>query len=75
MAAWYERIRVKSKIKWAAIAGCILSFISVLVHLFLAKSSSSLLQYGGVAAFTEDLNHFDGTITKVKALVVMLCLD
>lgn len=68
--AWYERIKMKSKIKWAALAGCLLSFTSILVHMFLAKSSASLVMYGGVGAFTEDLNHFDGSIRKVKKLVV-----
>lgn len=36
----------KSKIKWAALAGLVLSFVSLLVHLFLAKSSSTgLVQF------------------------------
>ncbi|KAH6800027.1 O-fucosyltransferase family protein [Perilla frutescens var. hirtella] len=62
--AWSERIKMKSKIKWAALGGLVLSFTSILVHLFLAKSSASLVLYSAVTAFTEDLNHFDGPITK-----------
>ncbi|XAR48968.1 hypothetical protein NMG60_11031969 [Bertholletia excelsa] len=45
----------KSKIKWAALGGLILSFLSLLIHLLLAKSSADLVQYS-VTTFTEDLN-------------------
>ncbi|XP_042051072.1 protein EMBRYO SAC DEVELOPMENT ARREST 30-like [Salvia splendens] len=62
--AWSERIKMKSKIKWAALVGLVLSFTSILVHLFLAKSSASLVMYSAVTAFTEDLTHFDGPIRK-----------
>ncbi|XP_042055635.1 protein EMBRYO SAC DEVELOPMENT ARREST 30-like [Salvia splendens] len=62
--AWSERIKMKSKIKWVALAGLVLSFTSILVHLFLAKSSAGLVMYSGVTAFTEDLTHFDGPIRK-----------
>lgn len=55
---------MKSKIKWVALAGLVLSFTSILVHLFLAKSSASLVMYSAVTAFTEDLNHFDGPSRK-----------
>ncbi|KZV16557.1 hypothetical protein F511_11389 [Dorcoceras hygrometricum] len=48
---------MKSKIKWAALGGLVLSFMSLLVHLFLAKSSASMMQYSSIAAFTEDLNY------------------
>ncbi|XP_073063695.1 protein EMBRYO SAC DEVELOPMENT ARREST 30-like isoform X7 [Primulina eburnea] len=48
---------MKSKIKWAALGGLVLSFMSLLAHLFLAKSSASMLQYSSIAAFTEDLNY------------------
>ncbi|KAL7155828.1 hypothetical protein ABFS83_03G101800 [Erythranthe nasuta] len=58
---WFERIRMKSKIKWAALGGLVLSFASIMVHLFLAKSSASLVQYGAITAFTEDLNHIDNS--------------
>lgn len=61
---WFE-IRMKSKLKWAALGGCVLSFASILVHLFLAKSSSGLIQYAAVTAFTEDLNYIDNTGKKV----------
>lgn len=64
--AWSERVKMKSKIKWAALAGLVLSFTSILVHLFLAKSSASLVLYSAATAFTEDLNHFDGPIKKVE---------
>ncbi|KAG8378222.1 hypothetical protein BUALT_Bualt08G0115300 [Buddleja alternifolia] len=57
--AWSERIRMKSKLKWAALGGLVLSFASILVHMFLAKSSASLVQYSAVTAFTEDLNHVE----------------
>ncbi|XP_047334462.1 protein EMBRYO SAC DEVELOPMENT ARREST 30-like [Impatiens glandulifera] len=47
----------KSKIKWAALGGLILSFISLLVHLLLAKySSADLVQYSAFVGFTEDIN-------------------
>ncbi|XP_052196528.1 protein EMBRYO SAC DEVELOPMENT ARREST 30-like isoform X2 [Diospyros lotus] len=47
----------KSKIKWAALGGLVLSFLSLLVHLLLAKySSADLVQYSAAAGFTEDLN-------------------
>ncbi|KAK4481320.1 hypothetical protein RD792_012205 [Penstemon davidsonii] len=50
---------MKSRIKWVALGGLVLSFVSILVHLFLAKSSASLVQYGAVSAFTDDLNYID----------------
>nr|XP_033513687.1 protein EMBRYO SAC DEVELOPMENT ARREST 30-like [Nicotiana tomentosiformis] len=46
---------MKSKIKWAALGGLVLSFASLLVHLFLAKSSADLVQYTAITLFTEDL--------------------
>ncbi|KAK6132247.1 hypothetical protein DH2020_034007 [Rehmannia glutinosa] len=55
---------MKSKIKWAALGGLVLSFASIMVHLFLAKSSASLVQYGAVTAFTEDLNHIGNPSSK-----------
>ncbi|CAA2946095.1 EMBRYO SAC DEVELOPMENT ARREST 30-like [Olea europaea subsp. europaea] len=48
---------MKSKIKWAALGGLVLSFMSLLVHLFLAKSSADLVQYSAIKAFSEDLKH------------------
>ncbi|PIN22026.1 hypothetical protein CDL12_05271 [Handroanthus impetiginosus] len=62
--AWSERIRMKSKLKWLALGGLVLSFASILVHLFLAKSSASFVQYGVVTAFTEDLNLIDNPSRK-----------
>ncbi|PIN02377.1 hypothetical protein CDL12_25106 [Handroanthus impetiginosus] len=61
---WSERIRMKSKLKWLALGGLVLSFASILVHLFLAKSSASFVQYGVVTAFTEDLNLIDNPSRK-----------
>lgn len=46
---------MKSKIKWAALGGLVLSFLSLLVHLFLAKSSADLVQYTAITVFTDDL--------------------
>ena len=47
----------KSKIKWAALGGLVLSFLSLLVHLLLAKySSADLVQYSAFKGFIEDLN-------------------
>ncbi|XP_015077078.1 protein EMBRYO SAC DEVELOPMENT ARREST 30 [Solanum pennellii] len=46
---------MKSKIKWAALGGLVLSFASLIVHLFLAKSSADLVQYTAITVFTEDL--------------------
>ncbi|XP_031119177.1 protein EMBRYO SAC DEVELOPMENT ARREST 30 isoform X1 [Ipomoea triloba] len=46
---------MKSKIKWAALGGLVLSFVSLLVHLFLAKSSADLVQYTAFTVFTDDL--------------------
>ncbi|KAI4320254.1 hypothetical protein MLD38_033753 [Melastoma candidum] len=45
-----------SKIKWAALGGLLLSFVSLLVHLLLAKSSASLVQYSAFTGFTDDIN-------------------
>ncbi|KAK6114932.1 hypothetical protein DH2020_007201 [Rehmannia glutinosa] len=69
--AWFERIRMKSKIKWAALGGLVLSFASIMVHLFLAKSSATLVQYGAVTAFTEDLNHIGNPSSKICDLVTV----
>ncbi|CAK9160340.1 unnamed protein product [Ilex paraguariensis] len=49
-------IRMKSRIKWAALGGLVLSFVSLLLHLFLAKSSASLVQYGAMLNFSDDLS-------------------
>ncbi|CAN4099652.1 unnamed protein product [Withania somnifera] len=46
---------MKSKLKWAALGGLVLSFVSLLVHLFLAKSSADLVQYTAITLFTDDL--------------------
>lgn len=54
---------MKSKIKWAALAGFLLSFVSLLVHLFLAKSSANFVQYRGKSPFVDDL------YKKVKSMI------
>ncbi|KAM7515938.1 hypothetical protein LguiA_005521 [Lonicera macranthoides] len=47
----------KSKVKWAALGGLVLSFLSLLAHLLLAKySSADLVRYSAMTAFSEDLN-------------------
>ncbi|KAH7845223.1 hypothetical protein Vadar_029241 [Vaccinium darrowii] len=53
---------VKSKIKWVALGGLVLSFVSLLVHLLLAKySSADLVHHSAIAGFTDDLNvNIDG---------------
>lgn len=66
---WFERIRMKSKIKWAALAGLVLSFASIMLHMFLAKSSASLPQYSAITAFTDDLNHIEAAVGKVREVV------
>ncbi|KAF6146976.1 hypothetical protein GIB67_036695 [Kingdonia uniflora] len=45
----------KSKIKWAALGGLILSLLSLLLHLLLAKYSSvDLVQYSAMTGFRQD---------------------
>lgn len=46
---------MRSRIKWVALAGIVLSFVSLLVHLFLAKSSDTMKRYGGLNIFMDDL--------------------
>ncbi|CAI9299357.1 unnamed protein product [Lactuca saligna] len=46
----------KSKIKWVALGGLVLSFLSLLVHMFLANTSAELVQYHVMTRFLEDLN-------------------
>ncbi|KAA8547642.1 hypothetical protein F0562_004071 [Nyssa sinensis] len=47
----------RSKIKWAALGGLVLSFVSLLVHLLLAKySNADLVHYSALTSFSEDLN-------------------
>lgn len=65
---WFERIRMKSKIKWVALAGLVLSFASIMLHMFLAKSSS-FVQYSAITAFAEDVNHIDAAVGKVREVV------
>lgn len=48
---------IKSKIKWAALGGLVLSFVSLILHLFWATLSSDLVQYYAIDSFTEDLNY------------------
>ncbi|KAL4569713.1 hypothetical protein LXL04_025355 [Taraxacum kok-saghyz] len=46
----------RSKIKWVALGGLVLSFLSLLVHMFLANTSVELVQYSVMTQFIEDLN-------------------
>lgn len=46
----------RSKIKWVALGGLVLSFLSLLVHMFLANTSVELVQYSVMTRFIEDLN-------------------
>ncbi|KAJ0667036.1 putative GDP-fucose protein O-fucosyltransferase [Helianthus annuus] len=45
-----------SKIKWLLLGGLVLSFLSLLVHMFLANTSVELVQYSVMTRFIEDLN-------------------
>lgn len=47
---------IRSKIKWFALGGLVLSFLSLLVHMFLAKTSVELVQYSVMTQFIEDLD-------------------
>ncbi|EPS67388.1 hypothetical protein M569_07379 [Genlisea aurea] len=49
--AWFERIRIKSRLKWAAVGGFLLSFISLMVHMFLAKSSSEMVYEAAIIPY------------------------
>lgn len=61
----------RSKIKWAAFGGLILSIVSLIVHLILAKYSSvDLVQYSTVTAFADDLGFTLGT-TRVRSIAFM----
>ncbi|KAL4572910.1 hypothetical protein LXL04_019698 [Taraxacum kok-saghyz] len=46
----------KSKIKYVALGGLVLSFLSLIVHMFLANTSAELVQYHVMTGFIEDLN-------------------
>ncbi|KAL8159632.1 hypothetical protein V2J09_001169 [Rumex salicifolius] len=46
----------RSKIKWAALGGLILSFMSLVVHLFLAKYSTPDLFHSALTVFSDDVN-------------------
>ncbi|KAK1437871.1 hypothetical protein QVD17_03671 [Tagetes erecta] len=46
----------RSRIKWLALGGLALSFLSLLVHMFLANTSVELAQYNSMTQFIEDLN-------------------
>ncbi|KAI3728904.1 hypothetical protein L6452_17549 [Arctium lappa] len=46
----------RSKIKWVALGGLVLSFLSLLVHMFVANTSVELVQYSVMTRFIEDLN-------------------
>ncbi|KAL8267371.1 hypothetical protein R6Q59_004715 [Mikania micrantha] len=47
---------MRSKIKWLALGGLALSFLSLLVHVFLANTSVELMQFSVMTQFIEDLN-------------------
>lgn len=65
---------MKSKVKWVALGGLVLSFLSISVHLFLAKSSAILAQYRAATAFTEDLSYLDSAGRKVRELLRCNCI-
>ncbi|KAI6691369.1 hypothetical protein NL676_028197 [Syzygium grande] len=49
-------MRYMTRIKWAALGGLLLSCVSLLVHLLLAKySSADLVQYSAITGFVDDL--------------------
>ncbi|CAI9115508.1 OLC1v1016423C2 [Oldenlandia corymbosa var. corymbosa] len=50
-----------SNMKWAALGVLVLSCFSLMVHLFLAKSSANLVQYHAITAFTDDLGYAAGS--------------
>lgn len=63
----------KSKIKWAALGVLVLSFLSLLVHLFLANSTTDLGYYSAVASFNEDINiGVGGTQVMLAKLLLLL---
>lgn len=66
---------VKSKIKWVALGGLVLSFVSLLVHLLLAKySSADLVHHSAIAGFTDDLNvNIDGRQVPLHIPVLFYC--
>ncbi|KAI7724420.1 hypothetical protein M8C21_017263 [Ambrosia artemisiifolia] len=45
-----------SKIKWLLLGGLVLSFLSLMVHMFVANTSVELVQYSVMTRFIEDLN-------------------
>ncbi|GJV51242.1 embryo sac development arrest 30-like protein isoform X1, partial [Tanacetum coccineum] len=47
---------IRSKIKWFALGGLVLSVLSLLVHMFLANTSVELVQHSVMTRFIEDLN-------------------
>lgn len=59
----------KSKIKWVALGGLVLSLLSLFVHMFLANTSVELVQYHVITGFVEDLN------VNVVGQQVMFALD
>lgn len=69
------KMMFKSKIKWAALGVLVLSFVSLLVHLFLANSTSKLGYYSAVASFNEDINIGVGgsQVMLVMLLLPLLC--
>lgn len=49
-------MRYMTRIKWAALGGLLLSCVSLLVHLLLAKfSSADLVQYSAITGFVDDV--------------------
>lgn len=47
---------IRSKIKWFALGGLVLSVLSLLVHMFVANTSVGLVQHSVMTRFIEDLN-------------------
>lgn len=62
----------KSKIKWVALGGLVLSILSLLVHLFLANTSAELVHYHVITGFVEDLN--TSVVGKQVILVPAVCI-
>ncbi|GAA0143287.1 hypothetical protein LIER_04008 [Lithospermum erythrorhizon] len=55
---------IKSKIKWAALVGLVLSFSSLIIHLMLTKSNTDLMQFHAIDSFNEDFNYINSVPTK-----------
>ena len=61
----------RSKIKWAALGGLILSIVSLGVHLILAKySTDNLVHYHSISILTDDFGISVGG-TRVKIIIFL----